>query len=348
MQPFEHLSRRRQVARLRRLAAAALAAYDLPAARLSLLAHGYNTSFRVDTTGGRRYVLRISRSGTPTVERVGAELAWLAALRRDTHLGVPAPVPTRDGPLLTVATAQGVPPSICVLFGWLDGRILNASLAPAHLERVGELMAALQNHAALFGPPRAFARGRVDGLTEAARQSTEPFAPGMIAACGALVAETLSAEEARLVVAVIEHIAAVQRALGRGPAAFGLMHADLHHNNLLFARGAVRAIDFDDCGFGPLLFDMGVTLSDVHDRPTYPALRAALLAGYRRVRPLPPEHEEAIDSFIALRRLQDALWGLEAHRQAAIAPNWQALARRSLAPMAGFLAAGGRFPPSID
>ena len=46
---------------------------------------------------GKRYVLRIHRAGTPTVESVGAELAWLAALRRDTALEVPAPVPTRDG-----------------------------------------------------------------------------------------------------------------------------------------------------------------------------------------------------------------------------------------------------------
>jgi len=40
---------------------------------------------------------------------VGSELAWLAALRQETELAAPAPLPTRDGDLLTVAAHPGVP-----------------------------------------------------------------------------------------------------------------------------------------------------------------------------------------------------------------------------------------------
>ena len=93
---FEALPRRTQIGRLRRLAKIALAGYDLPPARLTLIAHLFNTTFRVDTATGQPYGLRIHRAGTPTVDTVGSELAWLAALRRDTTLQVPDPVPTRD------------------------------------------------------------------------------------------------------------------------------------------------------------------------------------------------------------------------------------------------------------
>src|SRR5689334_8273934 len=97
MEPsFEHLSPQRQVGRMRNVASTALAAYDLPVARLRLLKHRHNTTFRVDAVDGQRYVLRIHRAGTPTVASVGAELAWLMALRRDTNLEVPAPVETRS------------------------------------------------------------------------------------------------------------------------------------------------------------------------------------------------------------------------------------------------------------
>ena len=68
-QRFERLDPRSQARRLRRLATTALAAYDLPAVpapRLRLLAHLYNTTFRVDTADGQRYVLRIHRAGTPS------------------------------------------------------------------------------------------------------------------------------------------------------------------------------------------------------------------------------------------------------------------------------------------
>jgi Ser/Thr protein kinase RdoA (MazF antagonist) len=324
---------------LRQLAAVALAAYDLPPSRLTLIAHLFNTTFRVDTATGQRYVLRIHRAGTPTVESVGSELAWLAALRRDTPLEVPSPVPTRDGPLLTVASTPGVPrPHICVLFRWLPGQLRRHGLTPRHMERVGELMAHLQNHAGHWERPPGFVRGRVDCPIGAARWWPDPFAPEVIASIEALVTDTLSAAEAAQVTATLARVRAVEQALGTSeawqPATFGLIHADLHYGNLLFARGTVRAIDFDDCGFGPLLYDPAVMLSEILDWPEYPALRAGLLSGYRRVRPMPAEHEAHLDTFIALRRVQDVIWILGARKHPAIGDDWAAQARQVLSPLA--------------
>jgi Ser/Thr protein kinase RdoA (MazF antagonist) len=348
---FGHLSRRSQIRRLRQLADAALAAYDLGTVRLTLLAHLFNTTFRVDTDAGQSYVLRIHRAGTPTVESVSAELAWLKALRRDTDLEVPDPVPTRADTLLTVATTAGVPtPHICVLFRWLNGRQIDAGLTPTHLERAGALMARLQDHAAQFGPPPGFSRGRVDYPVEMARNLPDPFSPAVINYCRTLVADTLSEPEAEQVVAVIERVRLAEQALsigvGERPPTFGLIHADLHQYNLLFEREAVRAIDFDDCGFGPLLYDLAVPLTMLQERAEYPSLRAALLRGYRQVRPLSTEHEAYVDTFMALRHLQDALWVLEYRKHPAIRDDWAApaQARRSLARLTTFLAAGGRFP----
>jgi Ser/Thr protein kinase RdoA (MazF antagonist) len=130
----------------------------------------------------------------------------------------------------------------------------------------------------------------------------------------------------------------------------------LHFRNVLFAGGAVRAIDFDDCGFGPLLYDPAVMLSELHGdwgEAEYEALRAGLLAGYRRVRPLSEEHEAYVDTFIALRRLQDALWVLEwrkhtASKHTAIRGDWAGQARRAMAPVGGLLATGGRFPSAAQ
>ena len=342
---FASLPRRVQIARLRRLAWQALDAYDLPSVRLTLLIHLFNTTFLVNASTGERYVLRIHRARIPTVESVNSELEWLAALRRDTSLEVPSPVPTRHGALLTVATGPEMHrPHICVLFRWLPGRILRRGrgLTPLRMERVGELMAHLQLHAAHWERPPGFIRGRVDYPIESARWLHDPFAPEVIGSIGALVADSLSTAEATLVTTILQKVRVAEQTLRSGATearpTFGLMHADLHYRNLLFARDTVRAIDFDDCGFGPLLYDPAVMLNEINDWPEYPVLRAALLSGYRRVRPLDAEQEAYLDTFIALRGVQDALWVLEWRKHAAIPPDWAAMARRSLAASAAALA----------
>ena len=113
--------------------------------------------------------------------------------------------------------------------------------------------------------------------------------------------------------AVIERIRQVCRESGEGPENFGLIHADLHQWNYLFSRGEVHAIDFDDCGYGPFVYDLSTTLSELKHRADYLTLEAALLAGYRSVRQFPVEHEAYIDTFVALRELQIMLWRLEVH-----------------------------------
>jgi Ser/Thr protein kinase RdoA (MazF antagonist) len=186
------------------------------------------------------------------------------------------------------------------------------------MERVGALMAQLQNHAAGWDRSAGFARGRVDWPVAMGRTLPDPYGPEVVAYIETLVAGTLSAPEAAPVTEALARVRAAAQALGQGPDAFGLIHADLHYGNLLFARDTVRAIDFDDCGFGFRLFDFGVMLSA----------------------PLSAEHEAHLDAFIALRLVQDALWILEWRRHPALGPDWATQARGVLATLAAFLATG--------
>jgi Ser/Thr protein kinase RdoA (MazF antagonist) len=112
--------------------------------------------------------------------------------------------------------------------------------------------------------------------------------------------------------------------LGDGPEVSGLIHADLHQENYLFCGGQVAAIDFDDCGHGPFVYDLAVTLSELQHRGDYPALRAGLLTGYRSVRPLTAEQERLIDIFIALRFVQLMMAKIEERDQPMFRDTWVA------------------------
>ena len=344
MQLFETVSRRAQLHRLGRLARAALQHYALPQPRLAALKHEHNTTFHVWAADGARYVLRVHRPGQHTTKAIQSELLWLTALRQDTTLNLPQPVPTQADAPLTVAEAEGVPePRVCVLFRWLPGRFLEDQLTPAHLERVGMLTARLHEHTAQWQPPDHFVRGRVDVLTAEARRSShvDPHTATLAELeqrptdedaerCLRLVTELCSADDGAVVRRAIERIQRVLRELGYGADTFGLIHADLHQENYCFDRGRVCAIDFDDCGFGHYLFDLNVTLIELQELPQYAALRAALLKVYRQVRPLPRALEAYLDTFFVLRRLQLLMWVIESRQHPAFRDDWQRRAQYDL------------------
>ncbi len=318
MQRFEDLPHSVQIRRLRRLAQTALTAYDLEEVRLTPLQHFLNTTFRVDVLSRihgtnqdalvkpqkERYILRISRPGFQDASTIRSELIWLQAIRRETDLIVPEPVPTRDGSLLTMAAMPSVPESRnCVLFRWIEGRFHHSSLSSIELERVGKFMAKLHLYVEHFAVPGGFIRKRWD--LEGLRGAVLGIDPEK-------GRKHFSLEERKVLDATAERVQETMQALGEGPEVFGLIHADLHQGNYLFHQGRVRAIDFDTSGWGYFLYDIAVTFSTLLNHANFPALRAAFLKGYRRVRPLPIEHERYIETFTAARIMGHTLW-LAAH-----------------------------------
>lgn len=326
MESFVTLSHRAQVGRLKRLAAAALAEYDLPGARLALLAHRFNTTFQVRDAGGNRYVLRIIRPGKSTVAEVQSELSWLVALRRDTDLVVPDPVPTRTRGLLTVAGAPGVPePRICTLFRWVPGHFVRARLMPQHLEQVGRLTARLHDHAQSFQLPPGFTRPRIDDI------------PATRAAVVPLVAGVRPPRDVALVEAALDRVAATLDGLTHGREGYGLIHSDLHQWNYLFHHGQIHLLDFDDCGFAPFLYDLAVTTFEIEEHPHFPALRAALLASYGARRPLPPDPESILTTLTQLRRIQNLVWDIGLQDDVYMRDRWQQIVTGGMDRLRAFM-----------
>ena len=293
--PFDGLTHRGQARRLRHIAIAALRDYPTGVARLALLQYEDNAVYQVTTGVGDRFILRLGAADGHGVAELRAELLWLEALRRDTDLAVPIPVPTTRGEFLTIAHAPGVPnPRPCVLFRRVPGTPPTATVRPETATRIGALTARLHLHAERFVPPPGFVRpswgwDRLFGSSSALPTASLPVRDrAIVTDAGLRVRNELGA-------------------LGTGGAVWGLTHADLHIGNLLIDRGNVGVIDFDDCGWGYYLLDVATVLSSlrrvVPNAPTYAALRAAYLAGYAEVRPLPAALAAQLATFTVLRAM---------------------------------------------
>jgi Ser/Thr protein kinase RdoA (MazF antagonist) len=120
------------------------------------------------------------------------------------------------------------------------------------------------------------------------------------------------------------------RGVSAEPDSSRLIHGDLHYENFLFRSGEAIGIDFDDCGWGPYLYDVAVALSELDERPSYPSLRDALLNTYVRYRPLPAGFETHLHALVVLRRVQLLLWILESREQAAFREKWRTWAGEEL------------------
>lgn len=285
---FEDRSVRSQVAQLRPIAFDVLRQYPITVASLRLLNHGFNTTFRVDTTDGTRFALRLNVNSRRTDAFIGAEMAWLAALSEETDLWVPTPQRTLDGLLLAHIDAPALGRSIpAALFSWLPGSDLGDEATPRQMRAVGRAAATLHAHGETWSPPPGTALPAIDTVLMDVPYVLDQEHPLLSAADHDLI-DAMFAQ-------VQGHYDAMFAGARRQP-----LHADLHIWNLRWHQGRLSVLDFDDSGIGVPVQDLAISAYYLRDNAEQ---EAALLEGYQEVRPLPSFTSEQYEAMVASRNL---------------------------------------------
>lgn len=296
LRPFSSLTHRGQAQRLRTLALNALQAYSLDIKNVRLIQHSYNAIFRVDTVDGEKYVIRVNVPQVRTRENILAEMTWLAALGRDTTLGLSVPRANRDGDLVTTATAPGVvEPRHCAVFGWVPGNDLAQHISPESYKQLGRITAQLHNHAETFVPPPDFSLKKLDVVF--------PFDHGNFLEQGAVLPELISPEQRKVFEAAAQRVEGLLNRLYASPRPPIVLHADLHQWNVRVHRDALFVLDFDDTMFGYPVQDVAITFYYIQTHPEYEALKAGFRAGYEALRAWPVESDEQLAGLLAWRGL---------------------------------------------
>jgi Ser/Thr protein kinase RdoA (MazF antagonist) len=280
----------------------ALSLYDLPRnASVRLISLSENEIYQVEAPSGERWALRVQRPGYQSKNALASEIAWLAALRRDGVVATPVPVAGLDGEWVQRAqhSTTGEPRDV-VLFAWEEGCQPTFGMDPRSCFRsLGAIIASMHVHSRTWQRPAGFERFTWNfetTLGESPRWGRWRDGLGMDAARIDLFGKTAELIRERLVM------------YGSGPDRFGLVHCDLRLANLLVHEGAVKVIDFDDCGFTWYMSDIATPVSFYEHRPEVPGLIESLLEGYRTVRAVSRAEEEEIPTFIMLRRLLLVAW----------------------------------------
>jgi len=311
--------------RLGALARRALLAYDVEVASLVPLAVSQNWIFRLRTGDGRQFVVRVNRPGMRTPLDVRSEMAWLAALRRDTDLVVPDPLEDRAGGHVQVLPdALGVPHAVSV-FGWIEGRNVGQKIDPKLARGMGEAVGRLQEHADVFRPPTPFTTSTLDDVW-AFGPEPPVLAPG-------------APQHAWFPPARRE---AIRRAAARGQARIDALHArredlrflhiDLHMGNVRRQKGGRLALlDFDDSRWAHPVQDFAIPLFYLWHHEHGDALWDAYAAGYASVRGDVPAPRDVVYDLVAARQVDLIAFVLESRLlEESAMPAWLERAEQRL------------------
>ena len=284
------------------LVVAISSAYDVGAPlTCRFLRRGFNEHFRA-TAGDTELHVRVYLDGKYYVDGPDdfrCELALTAALA-GAGCAVAAPIPRRDGELLSVADIGGAPRRMA-LFEVAPGDVRTEPDA-ADAAAIGRAVAMIHATADAAAPSLPGDRYHLDErylLEQPLRElrRAAPDAPELVG-LEALVAE----------------LSAVLQSLPKERSDYGLIHADFHLGNMHFAEdGGLTIFDFDHCAHGWRAYDFAplrLSLSDEHWN--------TVLDAYAECRPLPPGIDR-IDELVKIRTLWDigdilameAVWGTD-------------------------------------
>ena len=268
----------------------ALAFYGLESANTKLLRDYSNLVYQV--TAERVYALKIY-SPTVSYQRLMSTVEWLAALRRDTDLLVPKPVPNKQGNLISQLEDR-----CCVLFEWLEVEPVSRNMSPQVARQIGEIMAKLHLHAVNYRPNNYngdrfdydYFFGSASWWQTKAKKRLQDNYNSLIPAI----------EKAKGLVSSIEE----------SSEHFGMIHSDLHFSNVISNQEQYGVIDFGECRMGYYLTDIAVTESEFKDYDSADELIAAFRVGYLDRRGCMPDRE-SIKTFEVTSNLLFLEWIFE-------------------------------------
>lgn len=316
MKSYDDLSSAGKLRRLRELAVAALAHYDLSSPEITFHGFATNLLYRVTTSSGERFMLRLAVPGWRTFEDLWSEAVWLEALDRETSVPVPSIVLARSGVYVLQMRHPGVPATWNTsLMNWVPGRLLGCYLTERNLEKMGALFAALHHHGALWVPPAGFTTRRFEHWLSRGEENLI-VGDGQSAAAQPGNAATLPGRARGLLERMHRHVESAYTTIDRSD--LRVIHCDLWHDNIKLHRGVLRPIDFEDTVWGFRAHDIAMAMLDLledTDAERYPRLLAAFRRGYTAHVAWP---EDPIEPFQIGRLLWKINW--VARRQ----PQWLA------------------------
>jgi len=261
--------------------------YGITNAQVSCINFEFNATFSVETESGAKYALRININSSRTLENMKAEIEWVRHLNRTSGIHTPTPIATlKDDYIAFGFHPESEREFRGVMYSWLDGEVLGYEPTLSQLHEVGRSIAILHQESLDFALSTESSLPTFNDFF----WSTEDY----------LFSDksVLSDQDRNLIKEAHDLIMRYTNEL-YATSPVHIIHADFHGWNLMWNENQLSIFDFDDCGFGLEAQDLAVALYYLDT----PEQDAALLAGYKSVKPLPAYSDHQMKALLLQRRL---------------------------------------------
>jgi Ser/Thr protein kinase RdoA (MazF antagonist) len=261
--------------------------YGITNAQVSCINFEFNATFSVETESGAKYALRININSSRTLENMKAEIEWVRHLNRTSGIHTPTPIATlKDDYIAFGFHPESEREFRGVMYSWLDGEVLGDEPTLSQLHEVGRSIAILHQESLDFALSTESSLPTFNDFF----WSTEDY----------LFSDksVLSDQDRNLIKEAHDLIMRYTNEL-YATSPVHIIHADFHGWNLMWNENQLSIFDFDDCGFGLEAQDLAVALYYLDT----PEQDAALLAGYKSVKPLPAYSDHQMKALLLQRRL---------------------------------------------
>ena len=296
---------------LEQLAKKALALWSIDAELIELFSQSENTVFKIKDRAGKDYALRVHRPGYHTRAELESEQQWTEFLSK-SGIAVPTAVKSKDGRYYEMVSVAGTEETRQIgVVDWVGGvplsDLLQDDLSETRIRgtfrTLGSLMANFHLASISWKPKRGFVRHSwdIEGFV-----GEKPFW-GKFWELGASDKETR-----KRLAAIKNQIQNLLSHLPQNTNCFGMIHADMHLNNVLKDGDRLNVIDFDDAGYGWHAYDLAVGIYNLLLNPTLRAhfelVRSAMAEGYLEVRPKSEYILAMVPLFLLIRSLVTLKW----------------------------------------
>ena len=272
--------------------------YNFNSVKLEFIKHLENTTFKLSAEQGN-FLVRVYCGLQNTVQDIESEAKIIEYLSSCNYYTYQKPIYNNSNNFVSIGEASGISKPVSIL-SWIGSPIVGNSVNYISLfEKLGKLIAHIHNELADWQKPIDFHRPTFDAGNLIGKNGAFGYAN--------LAYKYFDRETISLFDSVYQGLIDFEAVAVKGNN-FGIIHGDLHLNNVILHQNNLVPIDFDDSGYGYYIYDLAVILANYWGIPEYSEIRTNLVKGYRSIGQLSSEIENQLSLFIAARYIFIALY----------------------------------------